>query len=98
MLNGSDFGSLNETLISAIYKNDLTNVSYTASGCAVTKSDIQIQCYAILVGKELQLDLKIVDQEGVPSLDSVIILLLSFQGSVYWVMAIYLLCPPMVLN
>ena len=44
LLNGSDFGSLNETLISAIYKNDLTNVSYTASGCVVTKSDIQIRC------------------------------------------------------
>ena len=72
LLNGSDFGSLNETLISAIYNNDLTNVSYTASGCVVTKSDIQIQCYTVPgMGKNYSWTLKIVDQEGVPSLDSV---------------------------
>ena len=96
LLNGSDFGSLNETLITAIYNNDLTNVSYTASGCVVTKSDIQIRCYTVPgMGKNYSWTPKIVDQEGVPSLDSVSYSPLSFQALLYWVMAICLLCPPM---
>jgi hypothetical protein len=66
-LNGSNFGSLNESNVSAVYYGTDTDGqgirSFTTNDCAITISDVQAKCRTVAgIGKNYSWNITIVDQ------------------------------------